>query len=166
MYSIPMQPHRKEKMRFLNNLDDGLAKMKREMQTLPGELDSIMARLDHGKLQSILFHLEQDFDQLIEKHFVVQRPGAIILPYIYELKSLSVRRITNEDLSRWREIHKSKVGVIIGKGIVKVMAVSDIADKLGTTISQITPVAQERGYTVLSWDEYQRLFEEIGKLIN
>jgi len=55
--------------------------------------------------------------------------------------------------------------VVIGKGRVAVMAASEVASKCKTTVSQIILVAQQQGYIVLSWDEYQKLLDEIGKLI-
>ena len=45
------------------------------------------------------------------------------------------------------------------------MAASEGAGKCKTTVSQIILVAQQQGYIVLSWDEYQKLLDEIGKLI-
>jgi len=40
-----------------------------------------------------------------------------------------------------------------------------IAGKYKTTVSQIAPVAQQKGYTVLSWEQYIELLDEIGTLI-
>ena len=151
---------------FLNSLNDWLTTLEIEIQSLPGELDSVVARLDWGKLKSIRFHLEQEFDQTVEKHFAVRRAGTINLSLVFDLDFLGFRRITNEDLSRRREAYKFEIRVVIGKGTVQLMPLSEIADKLGATISQITPVAQRKGYAVLSWDQYQMLLDEIGKLIN
>jgi hypothetical protein len=153
-------------MRFLDNLDEWLAEMKQEVQDLPEELDSIVARLDRGKLQDIRFRLEQEFDQYINKTTAFQNPRTINLPLIFDLDSPGLRPITDQDLSRWREAHKSEVRVVIGQGQVEVLPVSEIADKLGTKFSQITLAAQRKGYVILSWDQYQRLLDEIGKLIN
>ena len=152
-------------MRVLNNLNDRLTTMEREVQTLPGELDSIVVRLDRGKLQSILIHFEQDCNQLYEKQSAAQRRAAITLPIIMELSYPYFRQITDEDLSRWREAYKSKVRVVIGEGKVEVMAASEIAKKYKTTVSQITIVAQQQGFIVLRWDQYIKLLDEIGKLI-
>ncbi len=62
-----MQPQRRKKMMFLNNLDDRLTAMERDMQTLSIELDSIVARLNPDRLQGILIYLEKDCDELYEK---------------------------------------------------------------------------------------------------
>ncbi len=152
-------------MRFLNNLNDRLTTMEREVQTLPGELDSIVRRLDWGKLQSVLIHLEQDCSQLYEKQSAAQSSGGITLPWILSLQPLSINPVTGEDRDRWREAYKSKVRVVIGEGKVEVMAASEIAGKHKTTVSQIAPVARKQGYTVLSWNQYIKLLDEIGKLI-
>jgi len=152
-------------MRFLNNLNDRLTTMGREVQTLHGELNSIVARLDRGKLQSVLIRLEQDCNQLYEKQSAAQSSGVFTLPLIFRLETLSFTPITSEDRSRWREAYKSKVRVVIGEGKVEVMAASEIAEKYKTTVSQITIVAQQQGFIVLRWDQYIKLLDEIDKLI-
>ena len=152
-------------MSFLNSLNDRLTTMEREVQTLPGELDSIVRRLDWGKLQSVLIHLEQDCNQLYEKQSAAQSSGGITLPWIFDPQSLSLTSRTSEDKSRWREAYKSKVRVVIGGGKVEVMAASELAEKYKTTVSQIAPVAQQKGYTVLSWEQYIELLDKIGTLI-
>ncbi len=152
-------------MSFLNSLNDRLTTMEREVQTLPGELDSIMRHLDWGKLQSVLIHLEQDCNQLYEKQSAAQSSGGTTLPWILSLQPLSITPITSGDGSRWREAYKSKVRVLIGKGKVEVMAASEIAGKYKTTVSQITIVAKQQGFIVLSWGQYIKLLDEIGKLI-
>jgi hypothetical protein len=139
--------------------------MEREVQTLPGELDSIVARLDRRKLQSVLNRLEQDCDQLYEKQSAAQSSGVFTLPLIFRLDTLSFTPITSEDRSRWREAYKSKVRVLIGRGKVEVMAASDIAEKYKTAVSQITIVAQQQGFIVLRWGQYFKLLDAISKLI-
>ena len=152
-------------MRFLNSLNDRLTTMEREVQTLPEELDSIVRRLDWGKLQSVLIHLEQDCNQLYEKQSAAQSSGVFTLPRIFSLETLSTTPITSEDISRWREAYKSKVRVLIGKGKVEVMAASELAGKYEATVSQIATVARQQSYIVLRWDQYIKLLDEIGKLI-
>ena len=152
-------------MSFLNSLNDRLTTMEREVQTLPGELDSIVARLDRGKLQSVLIRLEQDCDQLYKKQSAAQSSGVFTLPLIFRRETFSFTPITSEDRSRWREAYKSKVRVVIGEEKVEVMAASEIAEKYKTTVSQITIVAQQQGFIVLRWDQYIKLLDEIGKLI-
>jgi hypothetical protein len=152
-------------MSFLNSLNDRLTAMEREVQTLPGELDSIVRRLDWGKLQSVLIRLEQDCDKLYEKQSAAQSSGGITLPQIFSLDTFSFATITSEDKSRWREAYKSKVRVAIGEGKVEVMATSELAGKYKTTVSQIAPIARKQGCIVLRWDQYIKLLDEIGKLI-
>ncbi len=152
-------------MSFLNSLNDRLTTMEREVQTLPGELDSIVVRLDRSKLQSVLRRLEQDCDQLYEKQSASQSSGIPKLPVILSLQPFSITPITSEDRSKWREAYKSKVRVVIGEGKVEVMAASELTGKYKTTVSQIAPVARQQGYIVLSWDQYIKLLDEIGKLI-
>ena len=152
-------------MSFLNSLNDRLTTMEREVQTLPGELDSIVRRLDWGKLQSVLIHLEQDCNQLYEKQSAAQSSGGITIPLIFSLETFSFTPITSEDRSKWREAYKSKVQVVIGEGKVEVVATSELAGNLETAVSQIAPVARQQGYIVLSWDQYITLLNGIGKLI-
>jgi len=150
---------------FLISLSKKLEAMEQEIQTLPGELDSIVARFDRGKLQSVLIRLEQDCNQLYEKQSAARSSGGFALPLILDMRTLSITPVTSEDRSRWREAYKSKVRVVIGEGKVEVMAASEIAEKYKTTVSQITPVARQQGYVVLRWDQYIKLLDEIGKLL-
>jgi len=152
-------------MSFLNSLNDWLTTMEQEVQTLPGELDSIVRRFDWGKLQSVLIHLDQDCNQLYEKQSAAQSNGGITIPLIFSLETFSFTPITSEDRSRWREAYKSKVRVVIGEGKVEVVATSELAGNLETAVSQIAPVARQQGYIVLSWDQYIKLLDETGKLI-
>jgi hypothetical protein len=161
-----MQKRQKMEKMFLNSLNDWIKAMEFEIQTLPEVLDSVVARLDRGELQNIRLRLEQEFDRFIDNQIAAQNLSKIILPFIVELPSMRTRRITQEDLSKRREVYKSAVRVVIAKGMVQLLPVSEIADKLGTTNSQITTAAQRKGYIVLSWGQYQRLWDEIGKLIN
>jgi len=150
---------------FLNSLSDRLAAMEQEIQTLPGELDSIVTRLDRGKWRSLLIRLDQDFNKLLDELFAPQKSMLWLFTMIIMFDPLSIRDVTGEDLSRWRAAHKSDVRVVIGNGKVQVTSASRLAAQWETTVSQITPVAQQRGYVVLTWDQYQKLLDEIGKLI-
>ncbi len=152
-------------MSFLNSLNDRLTTMEREVQALPGELDFIVGRLDWGKLHSVLIHLEQDCDQLYEKQSAAQNSWGITLPRVLSLQPFSITPITDEDRSRWREAYKSKLRVVIGEGRVEVMTAFELAEKYKTTIPQIASVARKQGCIVLSWDQYMKLLDEIGKLI-
>jgi len=148
---------------FLNSLKDRLTAMEQKIQTLPGELDSIVTGFDRGKLRRLLFRLNQDFNKLFDARY---NRGMLCLPLIIQPTYPYIREITSEDLQRWREAYKSEVLVIIGKGRLEVTAASEVADKWETTVSQITLVAQQQGYIVLSCDQYQKLLDEIGKLIS
>lgn len=150
---------------FLNSLKDRLTVVEQEMQSLPGELDSMVARLDTGKLRSLLSRLDQDCNELYDKKLAAERSGALVLPIILQLSPPYTRQITDEDWSRWRESYKSTLQVVIGKGRVEVMAPSKLAQKYKTTVSQTIHVARQQGDIVLGWDEYQKLFGEIAKLI-
>jgi len=150
---------------FLNSLSDKLDAMEQEMQTLSGELDSIVRRLDRGKWGKLLVRVNEDFNKLLDKLSAPQSSGVLALPLIVSLQPLSITPVTSEDRSRWRAAYKSDIRVVIGKGRVQVMAASEITSKRETAVSQITPVARQQGYIVLSWDQYQKLLDEIGKLI-
>ena len=96
------QSHRNSKMSaFLNSLKDRLTAMEQEMQTLPGELDSIVTGLDRGKLRSLLFHLNQDFNKLLDELFTPQRSRVLASPLVIMPEPPFFRLITGEDLSRW-----------------------------------------------------------------
>ena len=150
---------------FINSLKDRLTAMEQEIQTLPGELDSIVTGLDRGKLRSLLLRINQDFNKLLDELFAPQRSRVLASPLVTMPEPPFFRLITGEDLSRWRAAHKSDVQVVIGKGRVTVIAASEFAGKCKTTVPQIILVAQHQGYIVLSWDQYQKLLDEIDKLI-
>ena len=46
-----------------------------------------------------------------------------------------------------------------------IIAVSELAKKYQATVYQIIFAAQQQGYIMLGWDEYQNLLDEIGSLI-
>lgn len=153
-------------MRFLNSLSDRLTAMEREMQTFSGDLDSIVRRLDQGKWENLLLRVNEDFNKLLDKLYAPRINGAFALPLIFDLQSLSFTPITSEDRARWRAAHKSDIRVVIGKGQVHVMADSEITGKGKTAVSHRIPFAQRQGYIILNWDQYQKLLDEIGKLIS
>ena len=147
---------------FLDSLKDKLTAMEEKMQSLPGELDSIVTRLDRAKLRSLFPRLDQDFNKLFDAH---HRSGMFSLPLIIQPTYPYIREITSEDLSRWREAYRSEVLVVIGAGKVEVIAVADLTREYKATVSQVVLVAQQQGYIVLGWDQHQKLLAEISKLI-
>ena len=150
---------------FLNSLSDKLTAMEQEMQAFPEGLNSIVRCLDRGKWGNLLVRVNEDFNKLLDNLSAPQSSGVLALPLIVSLQPLSITPVTSEDRSRWRAAHKSDIGVVIGNGMVQVMAASQIAGKRETAVSQITPVARKQGYIVLSWNQSQKLLDGIGKLI-
>ncbi|MBA7628207.1 hypothetical protein ES703_35683 [subsurface metagenome] len=67
---------------FLNSLQNKLTAMEQEIQALPGELDSAVARLDRGKLRSLGFSLDQGFNKLLDRLFDAQRMNVLLCPFI------------------------------------------------------------------------------------
>jgi hypothetical protein len=145
---------------FLNGLMDKLTALEQEMQILPGELDSIVMCFDKGKWESLVGRLNQDFDKQLDELVSPKRNGALVLPQIMTLQPFEIRSITDEDLSRWRAVKKPEIRVLIGGRRVEVTAASKLSGKTEIEVSQ------EQGYIVLSWDHYQKLLDEIGKLIS
>ena len=153
---------------FLNSLEDKLRVMEEETKALPGELDSSVARVDRGKLRNLGFRLNQDFNRLLDRLFAPQRINALLSPFIFMPDGLSgplYRRITEEDLAKWRAAWKSDIRVVAGKEGVGVIAISELARKYQTTVPQVILAAQQQGYIVRGWEDYQNLLEEIGSLI-
>jgi len=151
---------------FLSSLNDKLTTMEQEIKNLPGELDSIVARLDRGKLQRLLFRLDQNFNKLLDRLFDAHhRSGVLASPFVFIPTSPYIRLVTSEDLCRWRAAYKSDIRVVIDKRGVGVIAPSELARKYETTVSQVILNAQRQGYGVLGWDEYQNLLDEIVSLI-
>jgi len=153
---------------FLNSLEDKLRVMEEETKALPGELDSSVARVDRGKLRNLGFQLNQDFNKLLDQLFAPQRFNALLSPFIFMPNGLNgplYRRITQDDLSRWRAAWKSDIRVVLGKEGVGVVAVSELARQYQTTVPQVILAAQQQGYIVRGWEDYQNLLEEIGSLM-
>ena len=154
---------------FLNSLKDRLTAIDQEMQSLPGELDSVVARLDRDKLRSLFAALNRDFEEAFNQYlgrpFAGQGGWVFGAPFIMELSPPHVRSVTNGDVQRWRTAYKSDVRVVIGKRGVGVIAPSELAREYKATVSQVILDAQRQGYTVLSWEQYLKLLDEIGKLI-
>lgn len=152
-------------MSFLNSLNDRLTTMEREVQTLPGELDSMVRRLDRDKWKNLLVCINKDFNKLLDELSAPRISGVFSLPLIFDPQSLSFTPITSEDRARRREAYKSKVRVVIGEGKVEVIAASEIAGKGETAVSHRIPFGQQQGYIILNWDQYQKLLDKIGTLI-
>ena len=153
---------------FLNSLESKLTVMEEGIKALPGGLSSTAARLDRDKLRSLRFRLDQDFNNLLERLSAPQRTYASVFPFIFMPDGLNgplYRRITQEDLTRWRDAHKSEIRVVLSKDGVAAIAITELAGKYKMTVPQVTRAAQQQGYTVLGWGEYQELLDEIGKLI-
>ena len=133
---------------FLNSLGDKLAAMEQEIQTLPRELDSAVARLDRAKLRSLGFRLNQDFNKLLDQLFAPQRMNALLSPFIWMPDGSNgplYRRIAQEDLARWRAAWKSDIRVVAGKEGVGVIAISELARKYKTTVDQVILAVGQRG---------------------
>jgi len=154
---------------FLSSLNDKLTTIEQEIQNLPGELDSIVTRLDRDKLRSLFAALNRDFNEAFDKHhgklFAGQGGWAFGAPAVIELSPPHIRSVTNEDVQRWRAAYKLDIRVVIGKRGVGVIAPSELAREYKATVSQVILDAQRQGYTVLGWEQYQKLLNEIGSLI-
>jgi len=114
---------------FLNSLKDKLATMEQEMKTLPGELDSIVTRLDRDKLRNLSLALSRDFNEALNRYlgrlFAAQGGWAFGAPFIIEPTPPYIRSVTDEDIQRWRQAYKSDIRVVIGKRGVGVIAPSE-----------------------------------------
>jgi hypothetical protein len=153
-------------MRFLEDLGDRMAAMEREIQALPQELNSIVRDLSGGKWKKLLARVDEDLNGLLDRLEAQRVGGANYLPYILDLQSLSVTPITKEDRARWRDARKSHIRVVTGKGQVRLTVDSKAAGKLEITGFERTSFTQQPGFTVLAWDQYRKLLDEIGRLIS
>lgn len=150
---------------FLNSLENKLRVMEEEIQTLPGEFDSAVAHLNQGKLRSLFFRLDQGFNKLLDRLFAPQRINAQLNHFIIQPDYPYIREITEEDLAKWRAAWKSDIRVVLSKEGVGVIVISELAKEYKTAVSQVIHAAQEQGYIVLGWDDYQTLLDEIDSLI-
>ena len=127
----------------IDSLRDKLAAMEREVQALPRQLDSVVIRMDRGKLRSLVLSVSQDFNKLVDELSAAQR-SILTIPLVFIPNYPFLREITNEDLSRWREAYKLEVRVVIGKGRVEVITPSELAREYKKAVSQIILAAQHK----------------------
>jgi hypothetical protein len=153
-------------MRFLDGLSSQLAAVEQKMQALPEELDSIMVRINRDKWRNLLVRVNEDSNKLLDRLSTHQIHGVLSLSLIFDLQSFSLTPITSEDRARWRDAHKPDIRFVIGKGKVRVMAVSEASGEGEAEVSQIISLSQQQEYIMLNWDQYQKLLDEIGKLIS
>jgi hypothetical protein len=150
---------------FLDVLSERLTLMEQEVRALPEKLDSIVARIDRRKWDNLLVRINKDYNNLLDELIAPQSNGVLTLPVVFDMDTLSFTQVTGEDKARWRNTRKPEIRVVIGKGKVRVMTFSEIADEEETTASNKTPSLREQGFIILTWDRYQKLVYEIGKLI-
>jgi hypothetical protein len=153
---------------FLNSFKGRLKALEQGIQTLPGELDLAVRQLDGGKLRNLFSRLEHDCDRLYDKQFAAQSNSLLVFPFILFPDGVNgplFRRITSEDIAKWRQAYRTKLHVVVGKGGVRIVAASESARQHKTTVPQVVFAVQQQGYIVLGWEQYQKLFDEIGKLI-
>jgi uncharacterized protein (UPF0216 family) len=115
--------------------------------------------------KNLLVRVNKDNINLLDKLITPQSNGTLMLPVVFNMESFSFAQVTGEDKTRWRNTRKPEIRVVIGKGKVRVMAVSEIAGEEETTASNKTPSLREQGFIILTWDQYQKLMTEIEKLI-
>jgi len=150
---------------FLKSIQDKLTAIEREAQSLPGDLDSAVTRLNQDKLRSLFSRLDQDFNKLLDRLFAPQRINAQLNHFIIQPDYPYIREITGEDLAKWRAAWKSDVRVVIGKEGVGVIAISELAREYKMTVPEIILAVEQQGYILLCWDDYQTLLDEIDSLI-
>ncbi len=150
---------------FINNLSEKLEAMEREMQAFPEELNSIVRHLDRGEWEKLVVRVNDDFNKLLDKLSAPHPIEQFIPPMIFDLETFSITPVTSEDKARWRTAHKSEIRVVIGEGRVQVMTASEITCQGELAVSDRKPFADQPGYIVLTWDQYQKLLDEISKLI-
>lgn len=150
---------------FLNQISGKLTDLEQKIQSIPGECSSILERLDAGKWRNLLARVDRDRSELLDRLSTPRNSGVLTLPLIMDLDS-GIRPITTEDIARWRAAHEADVRVVIGKGQVRVMADSDITGEKTTAVHRIEPALGQQNCVVLSWDRYQQLADEIGRLLN
>lgn len=152
-------------MSSLNSLGNRLAGLEQEIQTLPGQLDSMVSRLDRGKWRSLLLRVNEDLNKLLDELSTPQISGAFPLPLIFDPQTFSFTPVTSEDRARWRAAHKSDIRVVIGKGQVRLLSVPQIVGNRENAAPQKTPASRQQDCIVMNWDQYQKLLNEIDKLI-
>ena len=69
-----------------------------------------------------------------------------------------------EQISKSNEASTPDVTVVLSKGRVKAIAISNLAGENNMTVSEVILDLGKQGYLVSRWNQYQKLLDEIGNL--
>ena len=145
---------------FLESLRDELETVEQRIEALPGDIDSVVTHLGWTKLRTFFLRLNQDYRKLLQDEQRLYQ--GVLLGRLL----ITTDRAMAEQMSNLIKTFIPDVRVVLGKGQVKAMAISNLARENKMTASDIIVSLREEGYLVLGWDEYRKLLDEIGKLID
>jgi hypothetical protein len=129
------------------------------MASLPGELDDASERLVRGRLRRMFSNLECYYN------IIAANEERIRESYSFE-KELGYTLLDprfGEQMSRLKE--PVDVRIVIGNRVVTALAISCLARESGMSTHGVVHKLRRQGYIVLGWDKYQKLLDEICKLI-
>ena len=144
---------------FLDSLRDELETIEQRIEALPGDIDSVVSHLEWTKLRTFFLGLNQDYRKLLQDEQRLYQ--GVLLGRLL----ITTDRAMAEQMSNLIKTFIPDVRVVLGKGQVKAMAISNLARENKMTASDIILSLREEGYLVLGWDEYRKLLDEIGKLL-
>jgi len=147
--------------RFSDDLRHVLEAVERRIQKLPREVDSAVKHLDRTRLRDAFQKLHQDYKNSLQE----EQSAAGIGGFATGL-ALLAGQVTKDEASSVKAMLSPDVRIMIGSGEVKVVAISRLARENKTTASETISNLQEQGYTVLAWDQYEEVLDEIGNLIS
>jgi hypothetical protein len=129
-----------------------------KMSSLPEKLDRASGCLERGRLRNMLSNLEHCYNRVVDD----EEEAREAYSFGRELGYTLLEPKLGERISRLKE--PIDVRVIIGKGTVTALALSQLARKSDTSTRVVVYNLRQQGFIVLTWEQYQKLFNEIVKL--
>lgn len=146
---------------FIGNITGRLAAMELQAQALPGHIGSILICLDRNRLRRLFLELSQEHRKLIEDEESVAAAFSLALA----LTAFTRGALNEEEVSSLKGAYTPDIRIMVGNEKVKPIPLSKIARESNVTVSQIIRIVRQQGYMVLDWGQYQRLLDEISKLV-
>lgn len=146
---------------FSDDLRHVLEALEGRIQKLPEEMDSAAKHLDRAKLIDAFQKLRQDYKNSLQEEQSIVGIGGLATGL-----ALLAGQATKDEVTSVKAMLSPDVRIVVGNGEIKVVAISRLARENKTTASEAISNLQEQGYTVLAWDQYEEVLDEIGNLIS
>ncbi len=145
-------------MEALDNFANQMDALADRMASLPGELDDASGRLERGRLRRMFSNLECYYSIIAANEERARKSYSFATEVAYSL----IDPKFGERMSRLKE--PVDVRIVMGDRVVTALAVSRLAREGGISTYGVMHNLRKQGYTVLTWNQYQKLFNEVAKM--